>query len=38
MREKQKLSIVYWARTENVYPERIPERIEENNTNVVCCL
>ncbi len=38
MREKQKLSIVYWARTENVSPERISARIDERKTKAVYCL
>jgi hypothetical protein len=38
MRETQWLSIVCWARTENVSLERIPERINEINTKVVYCL
>jgi len=35
MRETQRLSIVCWATTGNVAPERIPERIDDRNTKVV---
>jgi hypothetical protein len=38
MREKQKLSIVCWATTGNVSPDRIPEIIDERNTKVVCII
>ncbi len=37
-RTTQTLSVVCWATTGNISPERIPKKIDESNTKVVFCL